>query len=308
MEKLEKNFNTWDVTRIHSLEGVSSVIDSTQDTNEKIVTKTIPGITFEFSPKSIEGLKFCVGAGVATYQYPMNADFDMNQNKITEGWERREDFGHKFSLEYKPNDQFRFEADYVAHNKSEETGSLLEAAGSVYSIVKFNSIITDVEVTYSKAGAKPYNLSRTNDWFEETSPFMPIYSDYYMQKQDWISRGAFAWNFRLGMEISNSTPYFFYRYQGSNFIFRERESAHRLRTQDDARSHGGLSRTGIGSFFYVNNFTINPEFEWMSAKNPVFGSSTDLRRDRMLSSFSKDDYLISLNVTYNFEGFKQFMP
>lgn len=302
-------FNTYDVTRIYYIDGSPSTVNNTQLGTEKIAEKTIPGLELSFEPSFLKGLKLYVGAGIATYLYPTNASFNIQTNRAADRWERRQDVGYKFGAIYRGARQ-GISLEAVGHDKSEETGSLLEAAASLniytFGLPGFTSdLFVEGEVTMSKAGKAPYRLTRSGEWFEQTSPFQPVYSDYYGTTQDWVGKTGSAYALKVGHKLSDTfLPYVFYRFQDKNFVFKERESAHMLRTADETSSHGGLNRFGMGLYKVYDKITINPEFEWLKAKNPVFGNSSDVRADRVLSSFKKNDFLLYLIVSYNFDGSK----
>lgn len=297
-------FDTYDVTRIYFIDGAPSTVNNTQLGDEKIAEKTIPGLEVSYEPTFMKGLRLYVGAGVATYLFPTNDNFEIESNPAADRWERREDFGYKGGASYK-SARTGINFEFAGHTKSEETGSLLEAAGSLNGFTFLGDIFVEAEATVTKAGKAPYRLSRSDDWFEQQTPFQPIYSDYYGNRQDWLGKTDAAFALKVGHKMSDTLlPYVFYRYQGKHFIFRERESAHMLRTADEAQSHGGLNRLGLGLYKTYGNFTVNPEFEWLQAKNPVFGNSSDVRADRVLSSFKKQDFLLYLIVSYNFDGQK----
>ncbi len=299
-----QEFNTWDVTRIYFIEGAPSTVSGVPGTGDNIVQKTIPGFEFRFMPT--EKIDFYAGLGMATYQYPVNKNFDLIDNPSAARWERREVVGYRLGTSLNAKN-FRLKAEHVGHKETKETGALLRRASSLYAIGRLmNRIICEGEVTYSEAGQSPWRLSRSTGWFEETTPFQPIYADYNGDIQDWVGKSDFAIATKLGYEMGELTPYALYRFQGKHFVFREPESAHRLRTAFEDKSHGGLHRLGLGSVFRYGNFAINPELEYRKAKNPVFGNATDVRSDRRLASFKKTDYLLTLLLTYDFEGNKWF--
>jgi hypothetical protein len=301
-------FDTWDVTRIYHIEGAPSTINNTQLSDETITSKTIPGIVLtwksDLSEKS--NVKAWAGIGQATYLYPGNSSFDIENNPGASRWERREDTGYKLGFEFKSNAGSGgkiFKAEYVYHDESKETGALLSSAGSVYGLSFLGNFMFEGEVTYSKAGSAPWNVNRAGEWFDQQTPFQPVYKDNYGNRQDWIDEGDFAYGVKLGVRTTDQVlPYVSFKYQGKHFIFRDAESAHRLRTSDDAASHGGLARLGIGAFINKGNFMIRPELEWRRANNDVFGSSNDVRADRLLSTFKDTDSLLSVLLTYSFDG------
>jgi len=299
-----EEFNTWDVTRIYFIDGQPSAIAGTQTGDEKIAEKTIPGFVLTYAQ---DKYKAYAGIGKATYEYPVNASYNVISNPVATRWERREDTGYKFGVSYDNSDSLKVTLDYVTHTEAEETGSLLETAASANILAKLPmNILLEGELTYSKAGKAPWNVSRSGNWFSQTTPFQPIYADNSSNIQDWVGKSDTALALKAGMIMDNHTPYVFVRHQGENFVFIERESAHRLRTADDSKSHGGLLRYGVGTKVRAGNFSINPEFEVLKAKNPVFTNSSDLRADRINSSFVKNDYLLYLEVNYDFDGQELF--
>jgi hypothetical protein len=308
-----QEFNTWDVTRIYYLEGAPTTITFAQGDN-KIVEKTIPG--FDLRLKNDDGLEAYIGAGVASYLHPSNDNYDIRTNPSATRWERKSDVGYKAGLNFKQQDM-RFRLEYVGHTQSEETGSLLEAAGSLYYIQRLmlfddQSLLFEFEGTYSHAGKRAWRISRTENWFERTtSPgFDPIYADLNRNLQDWLGQKDYAISTRVGIEIEDDkTFYLLGRYQGEHFIFRDEESAHLLRTADETKSHGGLWRAGLGTILRYGNFSVNPEAEYRLAKNPVFSNSADvLGPQRLLANFRKSDVLLTIFLTYDFGGSNNFRP
>ncbi|OIQ19158.1 MAG: hypothetical protein BM556_07685 [Bacteriovorax sp. MedPE-SWde] len=299
-----EEFNTWDVTRIYFIDGQPSAIAGTQSGDEKVAEKTVPGFVLTFAK---DDYKAYAGIGKATYEYPVNASYDLVNNAVATRWERREDTGYKFGFSYDNDKSLKLTFDYVTHTEAEEAGSLLETAASANLLMKLpKNILLEAEVTYSKAGKAPWNVSRSGNWFNETAPFQPIYADTSSNVQDWVGKSDTAFAIKAGVVMEKQTPYVFVRQQGEHFVFIERESAHRLRTADDSLSHGGLTRYGLGTKIRAGNFSINPEFEVLKAKNPVFTNSSDLRADRINSSFVKNDYLLYLEVNYDFGGQELF--
>jgi hypothetical protein len=300
-----REFNTWDVTRLYFIDGSPTLVNNTQLASEKIAVKTIPGIEINVRPDGYRGWKAYVGFGMATYLYPVNPNYNIQTNRAADRWERKEVAGYKFGLTYRGaslKDPTIFNFQFSSHDKTEETGSLLAQAGSVNARFFIDDLFLDGEITYSRAGKAPFRLSRSGEWFEQTSPFQPVYSDFFGRPMDFINQEDFALALKVGHRFQGMLPYAFFRWQGKHFIYRERESAHQLRTADESASHGGLTRMGLGFFQQYGKFTINPEFEYLKAKNPVFGNSGDVRSDRVLSSFRKQDFLLYLTVTYYYDG------
>lgn len=307
-----RQFNSWDVTRMYYITGAPNTVDPRSPLeNEKIAAKTIPGLELQWYPTGDDNFRFFGALGAATYLYPGNADFRWAESFTrAERWERRENIGYKFGTYYR-NPSLRIELDYVGHTRSAETGSLLAAAGNLYIIQSSNRFIQEVEVGYSKAGSQPFELDRESDWFlNPGGNFAPIYADYLGERpQNWLGRADMAISTRFGFEYSPKfVPYLTAKYQGANFVFRERKSAHRLRTNDRSDSHGGLMRLGVGSVFYKGAVTINPEFEWLRARNPVFTNAADVRQDAILTGYTREDFLVFLTLTYTPAGSNLFRP
>lgn len=303
-----EEFRTWDVTRVKTIEGAPTTVSNSPTGSEKIVEKTIPGFVLNFRPNFVEGLGLYAGFGIASYFYPTNSNFDLLTNTSVTSWERKEDRGYKFGINL-DRDTLDLKLEFVGHDQAKETGALLEYAGSFYLITKLNKLVLDAEVTMSKAGERPWFTPRGTTWFETTSPFRKVYSDFFGNNtHDWIGKTDFAFGSRVGYAMGDVTPYVLFRYQGKNFIFVENESAHLLRTADESLSHGGLTRVGTGAYLSYGKWVVNPEFELRNANNPVFGNASDVRSNRLLSTYRKTDYLISLFVTYDFDGSNLFRP
>lgn len=306
-------FNTWDVTRIYFIEGAPTTVLPNPG-NNSVVEKTIPGLELTFGDKRFN---VYAGAGLATYLYSTNPNFDIQNNQTATRWERRTTFGYKFGLNYRSKEA-RVWLGAVGHTKAEETGSLIEQAASLYGIFRLGGgFIFEGEFVGTKAGARPWRLSRSSNWFEQTTTpgFFPVYSDYNGNIQDWVGQTDYAAGFRLGFEAQDDViPYAALRYQGKHFVFRNEESAAALRTADESLSHGGIIRGAVGTFLHYGNFVVNPEFEYRRAENPVFTNAADAffannnQSQRLLARFSKTDYLFRIFLTYSFDGSKPFRP
>jgi len=304
-------FNTGDVTRIYFVNGSPPTVNNEPLNDERLATKTIGGLqlTLLQDASSGQGFQLAVAAGAASYEYPTNESFNISSQTTSNStaWERKEDIGYKGVLRYTVPD-FRFEGRYVGHTQASETGALLEAAGSAYAITRMGNLILEGEYTISKAGGNPYEVSRSTQWFEREDEWLPVYSDLAQQPENWIGEVDSAYALKAGLEYENFTPYLSYRYQGENFIFRERESAHLLRTADESKSHGGLNRMGIGAYFHSGQFVINPEVEYLVAQNDVFSNAGDIRRDRQNATFQNDDFSVFLTIQYKFDRPRPFEP
>ncbi|MCO4795560.1 MAG: hypothetical protein KC493_17710 [Bacteriovoracaceae bacterium] len=303
-----EEFNTWDVTRIKTIEGAPTTVSNSPTGSEKIIEKTIPGFVLSVKPSAVKGFGVYAGFGVASYFYPTNPSFDLLTNTSATSWERKEDLGYKFGVNL-DRDLAKMKIELVGHDSSDETGSLLEYAGSFYLIGGFSGLVFDTEFTISKAGERPWYTPRGTTWFETTSPFRKIYSDYFGNAgQDWIGKTDFGAGLRVGYEMGDVTPYLLYRYNGKNFVYIEDESAHLLRTADETLSHGGLNRFGAGAYIAYGNWVVNPELEIKNASNPVFGNAADERSNRLLSTYRKTDYQLALFVNYDIDGDNLFKP
>lgn len=293
-------FGTPSVTTINYIEGSPSAISQTPAGSEKIISKTVPGLELSWNNN---GHQVYAGYGIATYLYPTNSDFDIVTSPAATSWERRQMGAYKMGYLYFDKTS-RYSLQLIDQNNSEETGTLIQNAASLAVFKKFqNSFLVEFETTFTKAGKNPYRLNRSTNWFNDLTPFEPIYSDYFGNAQDWINKTGSAQSLKLGYQVTDDVvPYLLVKLQSKHFVFNGEESAHRLRTDDETKSHGGLLRYGIGSYFYYDKFFFRPEIEWRQAQNAVFSKSTDVREDRILSSFKKNDVLFTINVTYTFDG------
>lgn len=295
-------FNSLDVSRIQTVTGSPTSIGATPIGNEKIISKTIPGIEYNYS----SGIhNFYAGIGVASYFYATNDTFDIELNPTATAWERRETTAIKFGYLLIDSDDTKVNFQYLAHDKTDETGSLLESATSLNIFKRVSSFIFEWESTMSAAGEKPYLIDPETRWFrnQTPAPFLPTYADTNGKRQDWLGEQGFGHSLKIGYNTKSYTPYLSLKYQDEYFIFDGEESAHLLRNSDETLSHGGLTRLGFGTYFYGKNMFFRPYFEFQSSENPVFTNSTDQRSDRALSSFKKENYLVSFQLTYTFDDF-----
>ncbi|NQY99507.1 MAG: hypothetical protein HRT45_02435 [Bdellovibrionales bacterium] len=306
-----RTFNTGDVNRIYFVDGSPNAVNDVPTGDEKLAEKTIGGfqLTFLEDAQSSEGWMLALAGGAATYEYPGNASFNILNSTLatTTRWERREDIGYKALLRYTAED-FRFEGRYVGHTQASETGALLEAAGSAYMIHRLGRFVYETEYTVSKAGGNPYEVSRGDQWFANPAPWFPVFTDANNELENWIGEVGSAFAIKVGMESDGLTPYISYRHHSEHFVYRERFSAHLLRTALEEKSHGGLDRFGIGAYFRSGQFVLNPEVEYMVAQNDVFSNAGDLRRDRQNATFQNDDFSIFLKVQYRFDRPRPFEP
>ena len=292
-------FNTLDVSRINFIEGSPTTVSATQPGNERIVSKTIPGLELQylFGRSSVY-----VGYGVATYLYPTNESFELPDNPSATAWERKETTAFKAGYLFLDNDKAKVNLQFLNHTNSEETGSLLQSAASLNVFKRFSSWVTEFEYTTTVAGDAPWDVNRTSAWFANSNALLPYFVDANDENQDWFGETGYAASLKIGKNIENITPYLGLKYQSEFFIFQGLESAHNLRTNTDELSHGGLSRVAVGAYFYYGNIYFRPEIEFQSAQNPVFSNATDLQADRQLSTFEKQNTLLTVNVVYTFDG------
>lgn len=290
-------FYTYDVTRIFYIDGTPDFISNLPVADERIKVKTLPGFEVQYFPSA----DWEVYAGVAAgrYLYPNRDDFVIEQNTAAERWEARRDVGYKAGFEYR-GESTELQFEYVTHTETVETGALLETGASLQLRQDWSPFRLYFEASYSKAGENAYNLNSSFSWFEETTPFRPIFTDISGNKQKWLGEKDFAYYTKLSYQwASNKFPYVSYKRVGDQFVYWEEESVHRLRTADLSESHGGLDVYGLGIDLQLGNFTLTPEFEYKIAANRVFGNKLDLREDRELEKLNERETALTLYATYS---------
>lgn len=296
-------FNSLDVSRINSIEGSPTTgIGATQPANTNIINKTIPGLEYNYF---VGKHNFYVGLGVASFLYPTNEDFDIKENPTATAWERKETTAYKFGYLLIDSDETKVNFQHLAHNMTEETGALLQSATSLNIFKRFRKNIFEFEATASVAGERPYNVNLQTRWFvdQPPQPFNPYFADTNGESQDWIGESGYGVSFKYGYNLDKVTPFISLKYLDENFVYDGVDSAHNLRTNDETESHGGLSRVGLGAYFYKKNMYFRPYIEYQVAQNPVFSNATDLRADRQLSSFKKTNTQLSFEFIYTFDDF-----
>jgi hypothetical protein len=295
-------FNTLDVSRIETVTDSPNSIGATPIGNENVVSKTIPGLEYTYT---LGTHNFYMGVGVATYFYPINEDFDIEANPTASGWERKETTAYKFGYLMIDSNKTKVSIQHLAHDNTDETGSLLESASSLNVFKRLGRFIVEFESTMSVAGKNPYNIDRQTNWFrnQTPAPFSPTYADINGVRQDWLGETGFGHSLKVGYNFTDITPFISLKAQDEHFIFDGDESAHILRNSDETLSHGGLTRIGVGTYFYRKNMFFRPYLEYQIAENPVFTNSTGQRSDRALSSFTKENYILSFDLTYTFDDF-----
>ncbi len=290
-------FRTLDVARIFYIAGTPAYISNLPIEDEKIQSKTVGGLELQWTPTAEWSLY--AGAGASTFYYPTNSDFSIEQNGAAESWRAKADRAYKAGIIYK-TDITNFVTEYATHLNPSETGALLDSALSLQLTQWVGHFVGNLEWTATRAGTEPYRLRKDNAWFQDTTPFHPVYSDYYGNKQDWLGKTDTAELVKAGWKFDNWVPYLSYKHMGKYFIDRDLESAHKLRTADETQSHGGLNIYGVGTYFVMGKFILQPEAEFMQAKNAVFGNSSDIREDRVLSELNKKNTVLTLTTRYTY--------
>jgi hypothetical protein len=290
-------FRTLDVARVYYINGTPAYISNLPIEDESIRSKTVAGIEVQWAPT--DALSLYVGAGSTSFYYPTNSDFNIEQNAASESWKAKEDRAYKAGIVYKDTD-INFVTEYATHMNAAETGAMLDSALSVQYTQWVGNFVGNVEWTATRAGTEAYRLSKDFSWFQDTTPFHPVYSDYYGVKQDWLGKTDSAVMAKAGWKVGSWVPYVSYKHLGKYFIDRSLESASKLRTADETASHGGLGIFGLGGYYSVGKFIFQPEVEFMEAKNEVFGSSSDIREDRVLSELKKKNTVFSLSTRYSY--------
>jgi len=304
-------FKSGEVTRIYYVDGTPNNITLNPDPNdpaERIASKTIPGFELRYADvedsKNIKALY--VGLGAATYEYPNDPSFDITQTSTGNTWARRETFGYKVGGIYRTPRAFT-SLQFVGHSEDRETGALLSNAASVYSLFDVaNKFISEIEVTATEGGSQPYRVSRSNQWFDTSNPILAqtsqrVYKDNDGNLQNWVGKWGGAASLKFGIKQKGYTPYFSYKFQDENFVFSSRTSAHNLRTNNLAESHGGLHRIGLGAYFYNNNFIINPRFEFLKASNNVFADQAIITDFNPAAVLTDTDFNFFINVSYFYD-------
>ncbi len=295
-------FNTLDVSRLETVTGSPNSIGATPIGSENVVSKTIPGLEYNYT---VGAHNFYLGFGVASYFYPINSDFDIETNPTATGWKRKETNAYKMGYLMIDSDKTKVSLQHLAHDNTDETGSLLESASSLNVFRRLGRFIVEFETTMSKAGKNPFNIDRQTNWFrnQTPAPFSPTYADINGVRQDWLGEVGFGHSLKIGYNFEDITPYLSLKVQDEYFIYDGDESAHLLRNSDETASHGGLTKVGVGTYFYKKNMYFKPYLEYQKSENPVFTNSTGQRSDRALSSFTKENYILSFDLIYTFDDF-----
>lgn len=294
--RVGKQFQTDDVNRIYFVDGTPSRVSRSPIGDETLAMKTIPGVvaTFDFKP-----VQFYVGGGAVSFAYPSNSDFDIETESTSDRWKMRNDTGYKGGFAWELDETSHLNFAYVAHERSAKTGSLMAAANSLQFVYdQPQGAFVEFERTQVTTGEAPYKVARDSSWFADQAPFRPIYKDYYGERHTWINKTDQALSLRLGHHFGNWLPYGGYQFLGENFVYRDRDSAHRLRTADDAHSHGGLKVTLVGLTWAQGPLSLRGEVAFKRARNKVFGSTRDLRDDRLLRELRDEEDAVTIYTTY----------
>ena len=284
------------VTRIFYVDGNPSFLSNKPLSEEEVAMKTIPGFTATMSLPS--NLELSLGFGAAGFKYPATVGFDIETSGTSERWEVQTVEAQKAGLSWKPTDAVSLEIEHVGHSKPKETGSLLKDAQSVQ-LQYDSSVYVAIEGTQTKAGMMPYKLDSSAGWFEDTTPYRPVFSDFYGDKHSWIDQRDHALSLKLGFRVGHALPYIAFDKLGENFVFTNRDSAHRLRTADESKSHGGLEIASIGVVWSDGPLVLHPMVSSKTAKNEVFGSKSDHREDQLLRKLETKETVFTINVSYN---------
>lgn len=282
------------VGRLFYLDGKPSLINNSPVRRESIAMKTIPGINVHYRSDS---LHVYAGIGAQSYLYPSSDEFQLEDQTRSERWESRVNQGLRVGAEWS-QENHRLIFEYASHDQSAETGAKLEWASSLQYEWKADTFYLFSEIAQQRAGSAAYNLTRDGRWFDDTNPFKPVYADVYGNRQDWLGDRGHAGYLQLGVPMADMTPYISFKYLSRHFIFLDPDSAERLRTFDESKSHGGLSILGIGVTLDRGPYSIRPEFELKKANNKVFGNRQDLREDRFLEELGENESKLTLYVDF----------
>lgn len=287
-----------DINRMFYIEGTPESIPQFLPENDDTVflrNKTLPG--FDIQWRATENLILLVGGGAGRYLYPSDPDFDIESTTTAESWEARTNTGYKLGLEYRtPTTNIIFRA--VSQDSADETGALIESAANLRAFQNIGRFQLSLEASYSRAGQRAYELNNSANWFVDRGDYAPIFSDENGEKEDWLGQSGSAYLLRASYQFDKIAPYIHVGSMSEHFVFNEIESAHRLRTSDGTRSHGGLRVYGLGANFTRGNYVISPEFEYFVAKNNVFFNQTDLRRTENLANRNNKESRITVFLTY----------
>ena len=290
-------FYTGDVTRIYYIEGTPEAIPSEPVGDESIRTKTLPGFDVKYIP--MKDLTVTVGVGAARYLYPNGSDFNIETDLASESWQAKSDSGYKLGIDY-AGENTTVEFKYVTHEESKETGALLQSAANLQLGHTFGRFTLDLEAAYSKAGEKAYDIAYDSGWFSNVNPWRPVYKDDLGQSHAWLGKEDNAYFAKLSYELAGGwVPYVTYKKLGANFVFWEIDSVHRLRTANNADSHGGLTIYGAGLKIKRGAYTLTPEFEMLQSKNRVFENKSDIRENDSFVERNKKQSRFTMNLIYN---------
>lgn len=293
--ELGDEFCSGDVTTVHYIKGKPDNIPHEKDDDISLHTKTLPGLEVTYKPT--ENISLMAGFAASRYIYPNDDDFDLRESVNADSWQSKTDKGYKFAASYS-DDTTKVELSYISHDEANEAGALLKAASNLQVQKKLGLFTFDLEAAYSKAGTRAYNIDYGNDWFKDEAPWQPIYADENGNLNKFLGEEDYALFTKFSYQIDKVTPYLSYKRLGEYFVFNEDESAHKLRTVDGSKSHGGLDIYGAGIKMVYGDYEINPKFEYLVAKNEVFGDMDELRETDNVGSRKKDMSRVTLELNY----------
>ena len=306
------DFDTGDITRIYFIEGSPTNIPidiATATVPIRVAQKTLPGLVLRYTnaEDSLNMESFYVGVSGASYERPNDPNFNIIDDSTSVSWSRKTMLGYKAGLFFRRPKTFT-SLQYIGQTKDDETGALINSALSLYSLSRVFGLMTEFEITATKGGELPWRVSRDGESFGSldlattTLASNRVYADRTGELQNWTGNWGVGTSLKVGTTSNSYRPYLSYRYLTDDFVYSSRISAHNLRTNDLSNSHGGLHGLGGGAFVYKGNFIINPRFEYLSAKNNVFGDSDDLRETLQDRNLIDSDFSFYINVSYFFNS------
>ena len=295
---LGRYFYMNDVNRMFYIEGTPDSIPQFLPDNDDSVymrNKTLPGVDVQY--QVIPELLLTLGGGAARYLYPSDENFDIESTTTAESWEAKTNAGYKLGVDF-TTEVTNIELKAVTQDNADETGALIKTAANLRVTQKIASFILGFEAAYSHAGDKAYELRDDGRWFSDRGDYAPIYADENGDKENWLGKDGAGYLLKAAYNFPKITPYIQAGLMTEHFIFTEEESAHKLRTSDSTKSHGGLKTYGFGADFKRGNYVITPEFEYFVAKNDVFFNQTDLRKSANLANRNNKESRVTVYLKY----------
>lgn len=297
--KIGDEFQTSEVSEVHYIDTPMTVITNLPVNGEEVVSKTAPGVMVNWNPEKY--ISASLGFAVASYLYPAGEDATIYEGLVSDRWQKNQDNTVLFRASYDNKDNFGIYVEHASHDSADKAGSLIKAATSIRGYLKESFIKLSAEFTGTKAGQNPYKLD--GKWFanNQATLFNPSYIDIYEQKQDWVGQQGSAYMVKVEYVTQNILPFIAYKNYSEHFVYNHKNSAHYLRTADLTKSHGGLTTYSIGSAFKYKGYEFIPEIEHEIAKNEVFLNSGEIRSDRKLNGFKKDNTILKMAINYNIQ-------